>query len=130
MAVEGVGESNKSPAIKTKSISSYCLAVANWLKQNNVHPGDRVAIAMRNFPEWLLCYWACVATGITVVGMNAWWVEDEMEYGLNDANPKVIFTDSERLERFLHIRDRFPDLITVGVRLPEEVDNVIQLLGL
>ena len=108
-----------------KQAHANAAAVANWLKQNNVHPGDRVAIAMRNFPEWLLCYWACVATGITVVGMNAWWVEDEMEYGLNDANPKVIFTDSERLERFLHIRDRFPDLITVGVRLPEEVDTVI-----
>ena len=83
-----------------KQAHANAAAVANWLKQNNVHPGDRVAIAMRNFPEWLLCYWACVATGITVVGMNAWWVEDEMEYGLNDANPKVIFTDSERLEDF------------------------------
>ena len=46
-------------------------AIANWLQQQSVVPGDRVSIATRNFPEWLLCYWACVATGITVVGMNA-----------------------------------------------------------
>ena len=100
-------------------------SISNWLQQQGVVKGDRVSIAMRNFPEWLLCYWACVATGITVVGMNAWWVEDEMEYGLNDAAPKVLFTDSERLQRFLNISDKFTDLITVGIRLPETADGVI-----
>ena len=107
-------------------------AIANWLQQRGVVKGDRVSIAMRNFPEWLLCYWACVATGITVVGMNAWWVEKEMEYAFNDANPKVLFTDSERLKRFLNIREKFTEIITVGIRLAETVNNVIpfdSLLG-
>lgn len=100
-------------------------SVANWLRDQGVQQGDRVAIAMRNYPEWLLCYWACVATGVTVVGMNAWWVEDEMAYALNDAEPKVIFCDQERLDRLVHIRDQFPDLITVGVRLLEPLDFVV-----
>ena len=46
-------------------------AVASWLFAQGVKPGDRVAIAMRNYPEWMLIYWACVSTGIAVVGMNA-----------------------------------------------------------
>ena len=39
-------------------------AIANWLQREGVKPGDRVAIAMRNFPEWMLIYWACVSTGL------------------------------------------------------------------
>jgi long-chain acyl-CoA synthetase len=99
-------------------------SIANWLQAQGVRQGDRVAIAMRNYPEWLLCYWACVSTGVTVVGMNAWWVEEEMAYGLNDAQPKVLFCDQERLDRFVHIRDQFPELTTVGVRLLEPLDFV------
>src|SRR5580692_2337585 len=47
-------------------------SIANWLAQQGVKAGDRVAIAMRNYPEWMLIYWACVCTGIAAVGMNAW----------------------------------------------------------
>ncbi|HEY9236660.1 MAG TPA: class I adenylate-forming enzyme family protein [Phenylobacterium sp.] len=76
-------------------------AIAAWLFEQGVKPGDRVAIAMRNYPEWLLIYWACVSTGVAAVGMNAWWVTDEMEYALQDSAPKVIFADAERLARIL-----------------------------
>ena len=76
-------------------------AVAAWLFDQGVEPGDRVAIAMRNYPEWMLIYWACVSVGIAVVGMNAWWVPDEVEYALKDSAPKVTFCDAERLERIL-----------------------------
>jgi long-chain acyl-CoA synthetase len=76
-------------------------AIANWLLAEGVGPGDRIAIAMRNYPEWLLIYWAAVSIGVAAVGMNAWWVADEVEYALNDSEPKVIFCDAERLERIL-----------------------------
>ena len=74
-------------------------AIAAWLSAMGVRSGDRVAIAMRNYPEWLLIYWACVASGIAAVGMNAWWVAEEMAYALKDSEPKVLFGDAERLER-------------------------------
>ncbi len=77
------------------------VAVASWLMSQGVAPGDRVAIAMRNYPEWLIVYWACVSIGVAVVGMNAWWVADEVEFALNDSEPKVVFCDAERLERML-----------------------------
>jgi long-chain acyl-CoA synthetase len=76
-------------------------AIAAWLMRQGVKPGDRIAIAMRNYPEWMLIYWAAVSIGVAVVGMNAWWVADEMEYALNDSEPKVLFCDRERLERAL-----------------------------
>ncbi|MEN9933099.1 MAG: feruloyl-CoA synthetase, partial [Pseudomonadota bacterium] len=37
-------------------------AIAAWLAAQGVSSGDRVAIAMRNYPEWMLIYWACVST--------------------------------------------------------------------
>ena len=91
-------------------------AVASWLFDQGVKPGDRVAIAMRNYPEWLLIYWACVSVGVAAVGMNAWWVADELEYALNDSAPKVVFCDRERLERMMERPQMVAGMRLVTVR--------------
>jgi steroid-24-oyl-CoA synthetase len=101
-------------------------AAASWMFAQGVKPGDRVAIAMRNYPEWMLLYWACVATGIAVVGMNAWWTAEEMEYALKDSEPKILFADSERLERVLSIEGAADRMKIVGVRAPDAPAPVIQ----
>ncbi|MEQ8857504.1 MAG: class I adenylate-forming enzyme family protein [Pseudomonadales bacterium] len=94
-------------------------SIGAWLRSQGVGPGDRVAIAMRNYPEWLLAYWATVSIGAAVVGVNAWWVGRELVYGLNDSAPKVLIADQERLERAREHADEIPPMITVGVRIPE-----------
>lgn len=89
-------------------------SVANWLRDEaGVRPGDRVAIAMRNYPEWMLIYWACACIGAAAVGMNAWWTASEMAYGLKDAEPKVLFADAERLARIAEQ----PGMLAAGVKL-------------
>jgi long-chain acyl-CoA synthetase len=99
-------------------------AIAAWLAEHGIAPGDRVAIAMRNYPEWLLIYWACVCTGIAVVGMNAWWTAEEMAYGLSDAAPKALFFDAERLARFNDIAAPPKSTALIGVRLPQPEPGV------
>ena len=99
--------------------------IAAWLADRGVARGDSVAIAMRNYPEWMLTYWACVATGIRVIGMNAWWVADEMRYALEDASPSVLILDQERLDRFSEIRSDYADTPVVGVRLANPKDDII-----
>ncbi|MEM7410033.1 MAG: class I adenylate-forming enzyme family protein [Myxococcota bacterium] len=100
-------------------------AIARWLVDAGVRPGDRVAIAMRNYPEWMLAYWATTAVGAVSVGMNAWWTGPEMVFGVEDATPKVLICDDERLERFLPERGVAPQCQIVSVRakqaLPEAV---------
>ncbi len=64
-----------------------------------VTKGDRVAIAMRNFPEWSLAFWAASAAGAVVVPLNAWWTGEELHYGLSDSDSKVVFADVQREER-------------------------------
>jgi long-chain acyl-CoA synthetase len=100
-------------------------SVANWLKAEGVGAGDRVAIAMRNYPEWLLAYWATLSIGAVVVGVNAWWVGPELVYGLNDSKPKVLICDQERLVRVLEHRSEMPPMTLVGVRLPAPTEGVV-----
>jgi long-chain acyl-CoA synthetase len=99
-------------------------AVASWLEARGVKHGDRVAIAMRNYPEWMLIYWACVCLGVAVVGMNAWWVPEEMEYGLKDAAPKVLFCDAERLARIAERPSMATGITIVSVRAPAPTGGV------
>ena len=84
-----------------------------------VRKGDRVAISMRNFPEWILAFTAVTSIGAVAVAMNALWRPDEMEYGLRDSGAKVFFADPERLDR---LAETSPDLevavIAVRPRAP------------
>jgi long-chain acyl-CoA synthetase len=63
-----------------------------------VRPGDRVAIAMRNLPEWVMAFWAITVTGAIVVPLNAWWSGEELRYGLEDSGSKVAFVDTQRAD--------------------------------
>jgi acyl-CoA synthetase (AMP-forming)/AMP-acid ligase II len=65
--------------------------------------GDRVAIAMRNFPEWIMAYVAGLHLGAVVVPMNAWWKSDELAYGLADSGTRLVIADEERLRRLAAI---------------------------
>ena len=96
-------------------------SIANWLQSQGVGAGDRVAISMRNYPEWLLCYWAIVSVGAAVVGMNAWWVANEMAYALKDSTPRVLIVDHERYGVFLPIREQFQEITVVPVRARGEM---------
>jgi steroid-24-oyl-CoA synthetase len=93
--------------------------IGNWLAAQDIRQHDRVAISMRNYPEWMLAYWAVVSIGAVPVGLNAWWVSDEMKYGLADSGVKMLICDAERLTRFREIRDDFPELAVVTVRVDD-----------
>ncbi|HMT42089.1 class I adenylate-forming enzyme family protein [Sphingorhabdus sp.] len=99
-------------------------AIAVWMAEQGVQPGDRVAIAMRNYPEWMLIYWACVASGVTAVGMNAWWTTEEMAFALKDSEPKILFLDAERLTRFREKPELAGSVKLVGVRLDKTEPDI------
>jgi long-chain acyl-CoA synthetase len=61
--------------------------------------GDRVAIAMRNYPEWIAAFAAVTSVGAVAVPMNAWWKTDEMVFALNDSGSTVVIADAARLDR-------------------------------
>lgn len=61
-----------------------------------VQPGERVAIAMRNRPEWMIAFIACVQAGAIPVPLNSWGVRDELLHAIEDADARVLFCDPER----------------------------------
>ena len=91
------------------------LAIAAELQSQGVVKGDRVAIIMRNIPEWAAVFMGAAVIGAIVTPLNAWWTGPELEYGLVDSGAKVAFVDAERLERFSEHLAHCPELKRVYV---------------
>ena len=83
---------------------------------HGVAQGDRVAIAMRNYPEWAMAFWATASIGAVAVPLNAWWTGPELAYGLADSGAAVLFADDERAERIAPHLDETAVRATVLVR--------------
>ncbi|MEO8266897.1 MAG: class I adenylate-forming enzyme family protein [Ilumatobacteraceae bacterium] len=61
--------------------------------------GERVAIGMRNYPEWIMSMLAVISIGGVSVSLNALWVEDEIDYALADSGASLLIADIERIGR-------------------------------
>jgi acyl-CoA synthetase (AMP-forming)/AMP-acid ligase II len=64
-----------------------------------IKKGDRVALVMRNYPEWVMSYMALTAIGAVCVSLNAWWQSDELQYGLEHSGSSLLIADEGRLNR-------------------------------
>jgi long-chain acyl-CoA synthetase len=95
-------------------------AFAEALAAQGVVKGDRVAIVMRNLPEWPMAFYAAASLGAIVTPLNAWWTGPELEYGLVDSGTKVAVVDAERLERLREHLHACPDLKRVFVAREDE----------
>jgi acyl-CoA synthetase (AMP-forming)/AMP-acid ligase II len=89
--------------------------LAHRLREMGVGKGDRVALAMRNLPEWPVIFFATVSIGAVIVPLNAWWTGGEVEYAMNDSGAKLLFVDGERHERLKECYERMPALERVVV---------------
>ncbi len=100
------------------SFEAFHRAVAGFaaeLAARGVVKGDRVAVVMRNIPEWVMAFYAAAALGAVVTPLNAWWTGPELEYGLTDSGAKILVVDAERYERLTEHLPNCPDLARVYV---------------
>jgi long-chain acyl-CoA synthetase len=75
------------------------LQVARLLGECGVKKGDRVALVMRNLPEWPVVFMSTLIVGAIAVPLNAWWSGTELAYGILDCGARFVFADAERLAR-------------------------------
>lgn len=75
------------------------LAVSAVLRERGLQKGDRVALVMRNLPEWPVVFLGAALAGAIVVPLNAWWTGTELAYGLLDSGARFVFADAKRLAR-------------------------------
>jgi long-chain acyl-CoA synthetase len=85
--------------VSYEEFARAALAIAEALQRAGLKKGDRVAIAMRNLPEWPAAFFGGLLAGGVATLLNAWWTGAELEYGLNDSGAKFAFVDPERFER-------------------------------
>ena len=102
------------------SFQAATKTLARQLIADGVKPGDRVAVIMRNVPEWPVAFWAAVLVGAVVTPLNAWWTGAELEYGLKDSGSSLAIVDVERYERIREHLPNCPDLRKVYVSRDRE----------
>ena len=91
------------------------------ISEYGITSGDRVAISMRNFPEWIIAFCATTSIGGIAVAMNSLWNPEEMAYGLNDSGAKLLFADEERLQRLRQVKTTI-DTKVIAVRAESETE--------
>ncbi|MFZ5719770.1 MAG: class I adenylate-forming enzyme family protein [Pseudomonadota bacterium] len=117
------------------SFGRATLKLAHQLLADGVRKGERVAVIMRNLPEWPVAFWAGQLVGAIVTPLNAWWTGAELEYGLADSGTKVAIVDDERLDRIAEFLDKLPDLQKVyvarhaGPALPDKCHRLEGVIG-
>lgn len=84
--------------------------LARALQERGVKKGDRVALAMRNLPEWPVAFFAAAVAGAIVVPLNAWWTGEELAFGLADSGAAVLICDAERWDRISPYKAEMPAL--------------------
>ena len=99
--------------------------VAHLLKARGINKGDRVAVAMRNRPEWIMAYMGALMAGAIVVPMNSWWTGPELDFGLQDCDAKLVFLDRSRLRRLQETSNDTPFISAGGF---QERDNELMRL--
>ncbi len=103
---------------------SHAAAVAAALSDRyGIGPGDRVGLLGANQPGWIQGFWGTVSAGAVAVAMNGWWKGDEIRYGIELTEPKVLIADRRRLERL----GGDPGIPVIGMA-PDEADPVDSLI--
>src|SRR4051794_14756492 len=95
---------------------------AHGLVARGIGKGDRVGIAMRNCPAWVVSYMAILKAGGIATLINGWWEAHEMEHALGLTEPKLIIADDRRAQRIAERCDRFQ---TVGIGVDQRLDEAL-----
>jgi acyl-CoA synthetase (AMP-forming)/AMP-acid ligase II len=98
-------------------------AIGHWLVDSHgIEKGQRVAIAMRNCPEWMAAYIAITCVGAVVVPVNSWGKGPDIEYVLRDSESTIVFCDQQRYDL---LSGRFEELgvVPIVVRGNGDVGN-------
>ncbi len=73
-------------------------ALGAALQASGIGPGDRVALAMRNYPEWMAGLIAVVGIGAVIVPVNSWGKPADIAYTVEDAGAKLVICDQQRFD--------------------------------
>jgi len=106
------------------------LMVAALLRERGLKKGDRVALMMRNLPEWPVVFMGALLAGAIVVPLNAWWTGTELAYALLDSGARFVFADAERLARLTDLPPSAEHVfVTRAANPPPDVTMLEEVIG-
>ena len=70
----------------------------NALINAGIKKGDKVSICMQNNPEFMFAYMGIVGIGAVCVPLNSWWVPNEVIFGIEHSQSKLLLADQKRLQ--------------------------------
>ena len=73
-------------------------SICKFLQDEGIKTNDRIGICMQNCTEWAVIYLALAGYGATAVPFNSWWKKEELDYGIEHSEVKLIFVDQKRYE--------------------------------
>ncbi len=92
--------------------------VGRWqraLAGEGLRPGERVALLLRNGPEWVVAEQAALSLGLVVVPLYPEDRPDNVAYILNDAAARLLVVPDERYRRFAEVLAGVPTLQRIVV---------------
>lgn len=102
--------------ISYRAIADQGAALATKLiSEHGVRPGHRVAILLKNCPEYIACLYGVFQAGATAVPINNFLKEPEVEYIVRDAGVKVLITSDDFRELLTRLKAALPDTHVIGV---------------
>ena len=93
--------------------------LARGLAARGIGKGDRIGIAMRNCPAWVVVYMAVLKAGGVAALLNGWWESHELEHALDLVTPKLVIADAPRAKR-IAASCASCETVTLPIELPVE----------
>lgn len=75
--------------------------LSQWLCENDIKKGDRVAVSGKNSPEWATVYLAAGFAGASIVPIDYGLQNKEIDNLLKASEPKIFFVDEEKYDFFV-----------------------------
>ena len=96
---------------------------------HGVKKGDRIGIAARNSPSWIVLYMGVLMAGGVASLLNGWWRAEELEASIRDVGVSIVFADPPRTARLAEIANPTWQVVTFDDLKPLDAALAVQLAG-
>lgn len=96
-----------------KQVYTNVQQLSQWMLENGIQKGDRIAVTGKNSPEWATVYLAAGFAGAIIVPIDYGLHDKEIENLLKASSPKLFFVDEEKFDYFYNLQNEVTDSIKV-----------------
>jgi len=114
--------------ISYEGLSEYSDRIRGVLQGLGIIRSDRVAIVMRDTPEWIASFFAITGMGAVSVHTSTLLNADDLSYVLNHSGARLAIITEDQAEKLQSIRSIVPGLENVLiVRNPSDEGNALRI---